>query len=117
MRTLPQCHPTAPAAVIALLFVGCASTAIHSQLDPQAAPRTYKKVLVLVAVRDFALQQEAERAFQARVAGRSTQLIPFHTLFFGAKDYSAQESAAIRAAAGIDATLIVTPTGRGSVST
>lgn len=53
---------------------------------------------------------------QAKTAGRATTIVPWHTLFFPGREYSQEEKAQILEDAHIDAILLVSPTGGGSVS-
>jgi hypothetical protein len=96
-------------AVTGLLLVvaGCATTRVHSALDPQARGRRFHRVLIAVEFEDLALRQTAERELQRRLVERGVDARAASGLFFAAREYPDAEIQQTLNAAGIEALLVI----------
>lgn len=116
----------------AALSLACASTRITSMVAPESKSVVYRRVLVLAAIQDLELMQQAELAVRTaasqeernragklicdpvcREPGEMTEFIPSHTVLFPGRDYTPSELRAALAEHRIDATLVLSPTASG----
>lgn len=109
--------PLSLSSFLAVASLSCATTSIRSQVDPAAAAKGFKKVMVVGNFSDLGLRQDAEQEFVKTLAARGFYATPSAVLLFPGRQYSPEEIDQALATAGVDAVLVLSPAGAGTSST
>lgn len=109
------------AVLLAVLLVGCATTRaatrMTSQLNREAAGRSFGKVLVHGNFQNLEYRQLAESKLCAELAGATgVACLKSAEVFFPAQEYSAEQIAERLSELSVDAVLTLQPTGSGTSS-
>ncbi len=100
-----------------LLLAGCTATRLTSVVNPEVGAQGFSRVMVHGNFQDLAYRRAAERTFCAEVEARTTATcIPAETLFFPGEEHSTDEVEATIRGRGIEAVLVIQPTGQGTTS-
>ncbi len=103
-------------ACLAAALCGCATTSIVTQSDPEYPNQRYYKLLVHFDFADLSQRIYAENYAVDKIARAGGHAVQAHKVFFVAREYSKEQYAAALLTHGVDAVLLVTPTGAGSTT-
>lgn len=98
--TLPSC----------MLPAGCATTEVHSFVDPEFRGRRFAKLLVSPAYRDLALRDGCEKAILKALAGQPLQAVASSELFAPTREFTDAQITERLTAEGFDGVLTIRET-------
>lgn len=103
--------------LLMISLLGCASTRMTSQLNPEFSQQTFSKVLVHANFQSLEARQLAEEKICAELnALPECECVKSSDAFFPGREFSPEEVSARLAELAVDGVLTLEPTGSGSTS-